>query len=62
MLLCLARKCLLFDLDEVNARAVHEKGAPTAPLFMLDVTKAVKMPDNMVQLWKSKLAEAKVQE
>ena len=23
---------------------------------------AVKMPDNMVQLWKSKLAEAKVQE
>ena len=53
---------VLFDLDEVNARAVHEKGAPTAPLFMLDVTKAVKMPDNMVQLWKSKLAEAKVQE
>lgn len=53
---------VLFDLDEVNAGAVHEKGAPTAPLFMLDVTKAVKIPDNVVQLWKSKLAEAKVQE
>lgn len=52
----------LFGLDEVNAGAVHEKGAPAAPLFMLDVTKAVKMPDNMVQFWKSKLAEAKVQE
>ena len=37
----------LFCLDEVNAGAVHEKGAPAAPLFMLDVTKAVKMPDNI---------------
>lgn len=52
----------LFGLDEVNAGAVYEEGAPAAPLFMLDVTKAVKMPDNMVQFWKSKLAEAKVHE
>ena len=53
---------VLFDLDEVNAGAVHNEGAPAAPLLMLDVTKAVKLPDNMVQFWKSKLAEAKVQE
>ena len=52
----------LFDQYEVNARAVHEKGAPAAPLFTLNVTKAVKMSDNMVQFWKSKIAEAKVQE
>lgn len=52
----------LFDLDEVNAGAVHKKGAPDAPMFLLDVTEAMKMSDNMVQLWESKLAEAKVQE
>ena len=52
----------LFGLDEVNAGAVHKKGAPAAPLFTLNVTKAVKMSDNMVQVWKSELAEAKVQE
>lgn len=52
----------LFDQYEVNVCAVHEKGAPAAPLFTLNVTKAVKMSDNMVQFWKSKIAEAKVQE
>ena len=52
----------LFDRYEVNVVAVHKKGAPAAPLFMLNVTKAVKMSDDMVQFWKSKLAEAKVQE
>ena len=49
-------------MNEVNAGAVHKKGAPAAPLFTLNVTKAVKMSDNMVQFWKSELAEAKVQE
>lgn len=52
----------LFDLDMVNAGAARKKGAPDAPVFLLDVTEAVKMPDNMVQFWKDKLAEAKVQE
>lgn len=52
----------LFNQYEVSAGAVHEKGAPAAPLFTLNVTKAVKMSDNMVQFWKSKIAEAKVQE
>ena len=51
-----------FDLDVVSTGAVHKKGAPAAPMFLLDVTEAMKMSDNMVQLWKSKLAEAKVQE
>ncbi|MCC2232622.1 hypothetical protein LKD81_16770 [Lachnospiraceae bacterium CLA-AA-H215] len=49
---------VLFNLDEINTSAVRKKGAPDVPLFMLDVTEAVKMPDNMVQFWKSKLAEA----
>ena len=53
---------VLFNLDEINTSAVRKKGAPDVPLFMLDVTEAVKMPDNMVQFWNSKLAEAKVQE
>lgn len=52
----------LFDLDAINTGAVRKKGVPDAPLFMLDVTEAVKMPDNTVQFWKSKLAEAKVRE
>lgn len=51
-----------FDLDVVSTGAVRKKGAPAAPLFMLNVTKAVKMSDDMVQFWKSKLAEVKVQE
>lgn len=52
----------LFDQYEVNVGAVHKKGAPAALLFTLNVTKAVKMSDDMVQFWKSKLAEVKVQE
>ena len=45
-----------------DIKTFAKKPLSAAPLFMLDVTKAVKMPDNMVQFWKSKLAEAKVQE
>ena len=51
-----------FDLDVVSTGAVRKKGAPDAPVFLLDVAEAVKMSDDMVQLWKSKLAEVKVQE
>lgn len=52
----------LFVLDKFSTGAFYEKGAPTTPLFLLDVTEAVKMPDDMVQLLKIKLAEAKVRE
>ena len=48
----------LFDQYEVNARAVHEKGAPAAPLFTLNVTKAVKMSDNVAQFLESSFEEA----
>lgn len=51
----------LFVLDKFSAGAVRKKGAPATPLFTLNVTKAVKMPDDIVQLWKSKVVEAKVQ-
>lgn len=51
----------LFNQYEVSAGAVCKKGAPATPLFTLNVTKAVKMSDDMVRLWKSKVVEAKVQ-
>lgn len=52
----------VFMVESVALGEIYMEDVPGVPVIHLDLRGMVEMPEEMVQFWKSKLAEAKVQE